>query len=463
MIWGIGFVDAGSQLLSGILFCYCFSSMNHHFHNFNFLGACRIKELPENGWISHLGDPNTRLYPNDAVPSFGAVNYRCIDNYLLENRNGEVIGDTDTNYCVNGVWRNPIPHCKPFCSTKSITGVTINRPDCSYNSRVVSCLDPPRPGTVAKIGCALLYESVVGNGIQLLTCGKDGRWSPAPTACTHKCGEEAPKGTPYVVGGRLANITQVPWHVGVYQLNNKQNGYEIACGGTIINAQVVITAMHCFWNAVYNEPYDASFFRVAAGKSFTDFIAAESLRQEQFQVKEILYVKDKYRDFLNNFLADVALAILDRPIEFHVGISPICMPYHLEQEEKFLRPNLIGTVAGYGLTSNNGQVSKQLKTIELPIVDRGECKRETQLELTSDKFCAGYLNLNIGVCSGDSGGGLVFPQTVNGKKKYFLRGIVSTGVRKDGSCDTNKYSTFTNILHYDDFIIDHATRNRPEI
>lgn len=408
-----------------------------------------------------MSDPNTRLYPNDIVPPGAAVNYRCIDNYLLESGNGEIIGESDTNYCFGGVWSKPVPNCKPFCSTKAIAGVTIKTSDCTYNNRIVSCLEPPRPGTVVKITCALLYEST--NGIQQLRCGRDGRWSPAPTACVHKCGEEAPKGTPFVVGGRLANITEVPWHVGIYQLNRDKNGYDVVCGGTIINALMIITAMHCFWNPVYNEPYDASFFRVASGKTFSNFIAAEALRSEHFQVREILYVKDKYRDVANNYEADVALAVLDRAIEFHVGTSPICIPYGLELEEKFLRPNLVGLVAGFGLTSNNGNISPQLKTIELPTVDRTDCKRETQLELTADKFCAGHLNMGIGVCAGDSGGGLVFSQTVNGKKKYFLRGVVSTGVRKDGSCDTDKYATFTNILHYDDFIFEHDTRNRPEI
>lgn len=362
----------------------------------NFLGDCRLSELHEFGWVSHLSDPNKRLYPGDVVVESAAVKYRCTDNYLLVNQNDEILGASFENYCFGGVWIKPVPTCKPFCSTRAISGVTIKASDCSYNGQIVSCLDPSRPGTVARITCAPFYESNGPNAIQQLICDKNGHWSPSPTACVHKCGEQAPKGTPFVVGGRLVNITEVPWHVGIYKLNRNNNGYDISCGGTIVNALVVISAMHCFWNFAYGKPYDPSMFRVVTGKTFTSFIADETLRQEHFRVKELLYDKVEYRDLENHYMADLVMVILDRSIEFHVGISPICIPYELLYEQKTLPPNTVGIVAGYGRIGNNGAVSPQLKSIELPTVDREVCKRETQLELTPDKFCAGYLNLDIG-------------------------------------------------------------------
>lgn len=60
-------------------------------------------------------------------------------------------------------------------------------------------------------------------------------------------GEEAPEGTPYVVGGFKASINQVPWHAGIYKFNG--TGYGLQCGGTIINARVIISAMHCKFNS----------------------------------------------------------------------------------------------------------------------------------------------------------------------------------------------------------------------
>lgn len=87
---------------------------------------------------------------------------------------------------------------------------------------------------------------------------------------------------------------------------------------------------------------------------------------------------------------------------------------------------------GWGLEQSNGVPSNVLKKIELPVVNREQCKQRSSPEfasyITSDKFCAGYLN-GASVCQGDSGGGLVF--TSSGQKKvYTIRGIVSTGGNK---------------------------------
>lgn len=63
--------------------------------------------------------------------------------------------------------------------------------------------------------------------------------------------------------------------------------------------------------------------------------------------------------------------------------------------------------------------------------------------------------------SGDGGGGLVFPQTENNRKKWYLRGIASTAPNKMDSCDSDKYSTFTNIAYYEALISSYEPRYRP--
>lgn len=87
---------------------------------------------------------------------------------------------------------------------------------------------------------------------------------------------------------------------------------------------------------------------------------------------------------------------------------------------------------GWGLEQSNGVPSNVLKKIELPVISREQCRQQSSPEfssyITSDKFCAGYLN-GASVCQGDSGGGLVFPSGQQ-KRVYTLRGIVSTGGNK---------------------------------
>lgn len=62
---------------------------------------------------------------------------------------------------------------------------------------------------------------------------------------------------------------------------------------------------------------------------------------------------------------------------------------------------------------------------------------------------------------GDSGGGLVFPSNENGRKKWYIRGIVSTGANKLDSCDSDKYATFTNVAYYESLVATYDTRYRP--
>ena len=51
------------------------------------------------------------------------------------------------------------------------------------------------------------------------------------------------------------------------------------------------------------------------------------------------------------------------------------------------------------------------------------------------------------VCKGDSGGGLLIPQTVGNEKRYFLQGVVSNS-QYTKNCDTSYYTLFTNIQYY---------------
>lgn len=107
-------------------------------------------------------------------------------------------------------------------------------------------------------------------------------------------------------------------------------------------------------------------------------------------------------------------------------------------------------VAGWGLTSENGNPSEELKGITLPSIPRYLCRENFPVDfrpyLTPGKFCAGYQN-GSSVCQGDSGGGLCFPRALDQNTTvYFLRGIVSVGPTREGSCDSEQYTVFTSVL-----------------
>lgn len=420
-------------------------------------GACRIDRIPRDGYVTYRGDANERLHLNDVVESFSQIEYTCVEGHTLTG--------SPLNFCSDGTWINRIPDCVTRCSAAELLSITFVA-NCyllvNGKEQKVRCTDPARPGTIAKINCQRGYESLRPNQ-QIIACGTDGRWFPGPVACTQVCGEEGPEGTPYIVGGELVNITKTPWHVGIYRAIDG-NSFEQQCGGTILNAKVVLSAMHCFWDRKRNRPIKATEYRVVAGKARRQYDdPREQSKVQTFPVAKIHYLEG-YMDFNGLYANDIALLVLKQYIEFKPHIAPICFDYDLTFDEKTVPVGWVGHAAGWGLNDSNGIPSTLLKLIELPVVSREECIKATGVQfapfVTPDKFCAGHLT-GVSVCQGDSGGGLVFPKTVNGRTIYYLRGIVSIGPSKGNSCDNDKYTTFTNTAHFADFIFRYEFENRP--
>lgn len=105
------------------------------------------------------------------------------------------------------------------------------------------------PNTEARIVCQMGYQSTAQRK-EITVCRLDGSWSRSISPCKQICGEEGPEGIPYIIGGESTNNTRVPWHVGIYRLSMKYSEPDYTCGGTILNAKVVISAIHCFWNTL---------------------------------------------------------------------------------------------------------------------------------------------------------------------------------------------------------------------
>lgn len=360
---------------------------------------------------------------------------------------------------------NPQPKCELLCSPKNITSPTFLA-NCHIQQdnkqKYVSCADPAYPGTVAQINCQRSYENRKIEH-QIVTCGNDGRWHPFPEPCMQICGEEGPEGSPLIVGGVVTNLTKVPWNVGIYHKPNGEPLFQQTCGGTIVNARVVISAMHCFWDRSEDKAFEISEFRVVAGKFFREFESEESLKTQTFSIDRLHRI-ETYEDTKGLLGKDIAVLILNTYLDFSTYIAPACLDYETHPQIA-ITPNVYGRVAGWGLESTNGLPSPVLKLIELPVIDRNKCIIESNPNfvpfITDDKFCAGYLN-GSSVCQGDSGAGLVIARIVNGKKRFYLKGIVSAGANKNGSCDNNKYTTFTNIANYSEFIMLNEIPHRPE-
>lgn len=311
------------------------------------------------------------------------------------------------------------------------------------------------PKTIAILSCKVGYKRPDRIVPDAYTCMDDGNWNAHVYKCMPICGEVS-EGRRLIVGGMDSNITQVPWHAGIYE--SIENRMEQICGGSIINPTAIVTAAHCFWDQQRKAMKAAELYRVAVGKTLRDFNADEPTSQ-RYAVSSIK-IYDQYMDYEGLYVSDIAVILLDKPIIFQSYIKPICVEYSLKGNQRYVVSGITGRVAGWGLTASEGESSPVLKTIDLPTVDFNTCLNESPASfkpfITTDKFCGGFTS-GESVCRGDSGGGLAFPKPSEDKLTtvYFLRGIVSVGPILKGSCDNTKYSAFTDIQLHNLFLYDY--------
>ena len=78
-------------------------------------------------------------------------------------------------------------------------------------------------------------------------------------------------------------MTEVPWHVGIYEKDIQ------ICGGTIISERVVISAAHCFSQKIDGKhDIDYNNFKVAAGKIVRGLYENET---QKTQIRDVLNVE----------------------------------------------------------------------------------------------------------------------------------------------------------------------------
>ncbi len=95
------------------------------------------------------------------------------------------------------------------------------------------------------------------------------------------------------------------------------------------------------------------------------------------------------------------------------------------------------TVAGWGLTKEDGYISSKLQKVTLPLVSQTTCSK-VYPNLTSRMICAGYASGGKDSCQGDSGGPLVYKTSSNS----YLVGVVSWG---EGCAREGKYGVYAKV------------------
>ncbi|NXX77733.1 TMPSD protease, partial [Urocolius indicus] len=222
-----------------------------------------------------------------------------------------------------------------------------------------------------------------------------------------------------IIGGTETSVSKWPWQVSV------QYGPIHICGGTIIAAQWVLTAAHCFF---MNSMKILDDWKVYGG------ISDLKQHSEGVPVSQVI-INSNYSDDHDDY--DIALMKLSRPLTLSAQVRPACLPMYGQR----FQTGRSCFITGFGKTrENEDNTSPKLREAEVKVIDYKICNSDKVYEgyLTPRMMCAGYLQGGKDACQGDSGGPLVCED--NGR--WYVAGVTSWGT---GCGQKNKPGVYTRV------------------
>uniref|UniRef100_A0A673Z7I2 trypsin n=1 Tax=Salmo trutta TaxID=8032 RepID=A0A673Z7I2_SALTR len=268
------------------------------------------------------------------------------------------------------------------------------------------------------------------------TCSSDGKWkdrlnSSLIPQCIPVCGRPTVNlpGFGRILGGKPAPAGSFPWQV-LLIVNGRG-------GGIVIGDCWIMTAAHVL------DQYHWWFLRVYVGHNHV-----ENLIQSPPLEVTSPHIHPEYNNVGDvNYDHDIAMIHLKHPITFNAHIMPLCLP---AKDDKY-PTGRNGLASGFGLKELD-MATNNLMYVPLPVVNQTICrnsidvvKKEKNLSLTDNIFCAGNSEGGKDSCMGDSGGAYILKEG-----DYFrAAGIISWGI----NCgEPGTYGVYTCVANYVDWI-----------
>uniref|UniRef100_A0A3P9ICN5 trypsin n=1 Tax=Oryzias latipes TaxID=8090 RepID=A0A3P9ICN5_ORYLA len=212
-----------------------------------------------------------------------------------------------------------------------------------------------------------------------------------------------------IVGGYECRKNSVPYQVSL------NVGYHF-CGGSLISSTWVVSAAHCYQSRI----------QVRLGEH--NIAVNEGTEQFIDSVKIIRH--PSYSSW--NLDNDIMLIKLSTPASLNSYVSTVSLP------SSCAAAGTSCLISGWGNTSASGSnYPDRLMCLDAPILSDTNCRNSYPGEITSNMFCAGFLEGGKDSCQGDSGG----PVVCNNQ----LQGIVSWGY---GCAQKNRPGVYTKVLQH---------------
>ncbi|CAL8286779.1 unnamed protein product [Merluccius merluccius] len=219
-------------------------------------------------------------------------------------------------------------------------------------------------------------------------------------------------------GDKIVGGYECRKHSAAYQVS-LTSGYHF-CGGSLISSTWVVSAAHCYKSRI----------QVRLGEH--NIAVSEGTEQFISSAKVIKHPRYSSRNLDN----DIMLIKLSKPATLNSYVRTVSLPSSCAGS---------GTrclISGWGNTSPSGSYfPDRLMCLDAPILSDSSCRNAYPGQITSNMFCAGFLDGGKDSCQGDSGG----PVVCGGQ----LQGVVSWGY---GCAQRNRPGVYAKVCNYNSWI-----------